>query len=147
MNKSRSLLIIIPVALAAFALGACYPRDNSPEARVSWAAERVADYLDLDRQQKRNLDRLRDELIYTSQDLREDGRTTGEEILVILAQNRMDRDKALAVINHRLDTMKARAPELVGRFGDFYDSLNPEQQAEVRKPVEKHVARYAALRE
>ena len=147
MNKPRSLFMIALVAVVAFALGACYPRDPTPEARVAWASERVADYLDLDRQQKRHLDRLRDELIYTSQDLREDGRTTGEEILIILAENRMDRDKALAVINHRLETMKARAPELVDRFGDFYDSLTPEQQAEVRKPVEKHVARYAAYQE
>jgi Spy/CpxP family protein refolding chaperone len=139
--------MIALIAIVAFTLGACYPRDPSPEARVTWAAERVAGYLDLDRQQKRQLDRLRDELIYTSQDLREDGRTTGEEILVMLADDKMDRDKAMAVVTHRLETMKARAPELVNRFGDFYDSLNPEQQAEVRKPVQKYVARYAAYRE
>ena len=147
MNKPRSIFLILLVAIVAFALGACYPRDPTPEARMTWAAERVADYLDLDRQQKRQLDLLRDELIYTSQDLREDGRTTGEEILIILAEDKMDREKALAVIHHRIETMKARAPELVDRFGDFYDSLNPEQQADVKKPVQKYVARYAAYRE
>jgi len=147
MNKYRSLIMITLVAVVAFTLGACYPRDPSPEARVAWASERIASYLDLNNQQKNRLDELRDELIGTSQALREDGRTTGEEILIILDENKMDREKALAVVHHRLETMKARAPELVNRFGDFYDSLDAEQQATVRKPVQKYVARYASYQE
>jgi hypothetical protein len=65
----------------------------------------------------------------------------------MLENQKMDREKALAVINHRLDTLKARAPELVNLFGDLYDSLNADQQDEVRQPIEKRVARYAAYTE
>ncbi len=144
MNKFRTALVFILVILISFSLGACYPRHNNPEERVAWVSERVADYLDLDDAQKRKLDQLRDEVISTGQAMREDGRTTGEELLVVLEDQKMDREKALAVINHRLDTLKARAPELVNLFGDLYDSLNADQQDEVRQPIEKRVARYTA---
>jgi len=146
MNHKKLIFTLIVVAGLSFTLGACYPRHNSPEERVAWVSERIAGYLDLNDLQKAKLDLLRDELIETSGALREDGRTTGEEILVILADNRMDRERALEVINYRLDTLRARAPELVNRFGDLYDSLDEEQQAEVRAPVEKQVARYTAYR-
>jgi Spy/CpxP family protein refolding chaperone len=147
MNTMKRVSLFVFVAALSFILGACYPRHNSPEERVAWVSERVADYLDLNVDQKRKLDQLRDEVISTGQAMREDGRTSGEELLIMLENQKMDREKALAVINHRLDTLKARAPELVNLFGDLYDSLNADQQDEVRQPIEKRVARYAAYTE
>ena len=33
--------------------------------------------------------------------------------------------------------MQQKSPELINAFGDFYDSLRPEQQAKLREALER----------
>jgi len=42
-----------------------------------------------------------------------------------------------ALIDAKTGAITARSPELIAAFGDFYDSLNPEQQKQVRERLER----------
>ena len=44
---------------------------------------------------------------------------------------------AAAAMLSKTGAISEKAPELIGAFGDFYDSLNPEQQAKVREYLQR----------
>jgi Spy/CpxP family protein refolding chaperone len=50
----------------------------------------------------------------------------------LVAGEKFDRTKAQAMVGEKMAVVGAKSPELIAAFGDFYDSLSPEQQAKVR---------------
>ena len=44
----------------------------------------------------------------------------------------MDRAKAQALVDDKTSAIKTKSPELIAAAADFYDSLNPAQQQQVR---------------
>jgi periplasmic protein CpxP/Spy len=105
--------------------------DEDAAKRRAWMIDRVGSRLDLDEAQKAKLGALADQLraqrqaIVGSTDPR-------SEIQSLVAGNTFDRAKAKAFIDGKTSTIQAKSPELITAFGDFYDSLKPEQQQKVR---------------
>ena len=56
----------------------------------------------------------------------------------LLAGNTFDRAGATQLLNQHIAKEQANAPGLINAFGDFFDSLNATQQAEVRKLAAHH---------
>jgi Spy/CpxP family protein refolding chaperone len=50
----------------------------------------------------------------------------------IIGGSTFDREKAQALVNQHTSNVQNNAPELIAVLGDFYDSLNADQQLEVR---------------
>ncbi len=94
--------------------------------------EKVASRLDLDEAQKAKLgvvaDRLREQ-----RNALVAGGNPREEMKSLVAGASFDRAKAQALVEAKTSAINTKSPELIAAFGDFYDSLRPEQQAKVRE--------------
>lgn len=93
--------------------------------------ERVSSRLDLDEAQKGKLGVVADQLRAGRKALRGDTDPRAD-VQSLVAGNTFDRAKAKALIDAKTSAVQSRSPELIAAFGDFYDSLKPEQQQKVR---------------
>lgn len=96
------------------------------------AVERIAGKLDLNEAQKAKLGALADELMAQRKAMRgsSEPRT---ELQALIAGNAFDRAKAQALLEQKTQAVQAGGPKLIAALGDFYDSLSPAQQAQVRQ--------------
>ena len=56
----------------------------------------------------------------------------------LIAGNTFDRAGATTLMNQHVAKMQANGPALINAFGDFFDSLNATQQAQVRELAAHH---------
>jgi protein CpxP len=98
--------------------------------------ERVSSRLDLDEAQKAKLGVVADQLRAGRKALHGDT-DPRSEVQSLVAGNTFDRAKAKALIDAKTSTVQSRSPELIAAFGDFYDSLKPEQQQKVREFMQR----------
>ena len=94
--------------------------------------EKAAGKLDLDAKQKSRLgvlvDRLREQrnaLIGSTTDPR-------AELKALVAGTTFDRARAEALVMTKTEALRGKAPEVIAATADFYDSLRPEQQAQLK---------------
>jgi periplasmic protein CpxP/Spy len=125
---------------AVSGLSACGHRSGfsanaSPEDQAEWRGkmvERVGSRLDLSSEQKTKLDALavklqeqRSALMGTTTDPR-------AEVATLVAGEKFDRTRAQALLREKTNALTTKSPEVIAATADFYDSLNPAQQAKVR---------------
>ena len=60
------------------------------------------------------------------------------KMAALIAGSTFDRAGAQALANQHVAKMQADAPGLINAFGDFYDSLNATQQAQLRELAARH---------
>lgn len=111
---------------------------HDPEHHAQWMMEKVSKKLDLTTDQQARLKGVRDVLVATAKSVHAERTTVHQEVLEVIKDAKLDRQKALAMVTKRTDTVRERAPSVVAAIGDFYDSLTPEQRAEVRERIEDH---------
>jgi periplasmic protein CpxP/Spy len=94
--------------------------------------DRVASKLDLDAAQKARLGVVADRLAEqrTAMLAGGDPRTA---LNALVAGPAFDRAGAEALLTAKSDVLRAGAPSVIAAFGDFYDGLNPDQQAKLRE--------------
>lgn len=94
--------------------------------------ERVGRKLDLDDAQKQKLGVLADKL--QAQRAAVVGSTADPRAAMqaLVAGDRFDRTRAQSLLNEKLQAVQTGSPEVIAAMGDFYDSLNPDQQQKVR---------------
>lgn len=142
----RTLLGLFGASLALGALTACGHRyehhawNATPEERARHrdrTVDRVAGKLDLDAQQKAKLALLMDKL--QEQRLALVGATPDPkaQLRSLVAAEKFDRARAQALVAEKTAAINTRSPEVIAALGDFYDSLNPAQQAKVREFMER----------
>jgi periplasmic protein CpxP/Spy len=135
----RTLLGVLGASIALGGLAACGHRHDShawskmtteERARVrDKVVDRVASKLELNVLAGK-LEEQRAALVGTTQAPREQARA-------LVAGEKFDRAKAQAFISEKTAAVQARSPEVIAALGDFYDSLNPAQQAKVRELMER----------
>ncbi len=100
------------------------------------AIERISGKLDLNAEQKAKLGTLADQVIASRQDFR-GGSDPRTDIQSLIASDKFDRAKAQQLLDQKLQAAQGHGPRILAAFGDFYDSLNPEQQMQLRERLEK----------
>ena len=99
--------------------------------------ERVSDKLDLNEAQKLKLGVLADEMIAQRQAMRGDSADPRTELKALVATEKFDRTRAQTLLTQKTEVVQAGGPKVIAAMADFYDSLNPAQQAEVRERLDK----------
>ena len=94
---------------------------------------RIGSKLDLDATQKAKLERLADELQAQRQALRAGSGEPRAELQALIAGTTFDRAKASSLLNAKIGAVQAQGPTVIIALADFYDSLKPEQQSQVRE--------------
>lgn len=140
----RTLIGLTSVTVLLGGLAACGHR--SDHAR-GWSDERITEVrgkaidkisgkLDLNADQKAKLGVLADQMIASRKAFRGDT-DPRVDIQALIAGNQFDRSKAQQLLDQKLQAAQGNGPQMLSAFGDFYDSLNPEQQKQVRERLEK----------
>ncbi len=65
------------------------------------------------------------------------GKDPRTELQTLVSGERFDRAKAQALLTEKTAAIGAKSPDVIAAFGDFYDSLQPAQQAKVRDVLQK----------
>lgn len=99
--------------------------------------ERVSDKLELNDAQKLKLGALADEMIAQRQAMRGDGADPRSELKALVAGEKFDRSRAQTLLTQKTQVVQAGGPKVIAAMADFYDSLNPAQQAQVRERLDK----------
>ena len=99
--------------------------------------EKVSDRLDLNETQKQKLAVLADEMLAQRKALRSGMESPRAEMKNLIAGEKFDRARAQTLLNEKTATVQAGGPRVIAAMADFYDSLTPAQQAQVREKMEK----------
>ena len=140
----RTLIGLATVTVLAGGLAACghrvahhYGFGEMSEADAAQAkariVERIGGRLDLDAAQKARLTVLADTLAEQRKTVVASGGQTRTELLAVIAGPSFDRTKAGALVSAKTQAVANASPAVINAMADFYDSLKPEQQAQVRE--------------
>jgi periplasmic protein CpxP/Spy len=141
----RSLAAVFGVALIA-GVTACGNRhsDWSPERVTEMRGkvlERAGAKLNLNDAQKQKLGVLADEMLATRTALR--GSTEPKvELKALMAGTTFDRNAAQTLLNGKTQVVQGQSPKVIAAMADFYDSLSPQQQQQVREFMDKRGHRW-----
>lgn len=141
----RSLIGLTAVTVVLGGLTACGSRGDHARG---WSDERITEVrgkaidkigskLELNAEQKQKLGVLADEMIASRKAFRGAAADPRTELKALVAGDKFDRTKAQALLDQKMQVMQGNGPKMLSAFGDFYDSLNPEQQKQVRERTEK----------
>ncbi len=95
--------------------------------------DRVASKLELNADQKKRLGALADKVHEQHAAVMSKTPDPRAEMQALVAGDKFDRARAQALITEKTAAVNARSPEVIAALADFYDSLNPTQQAKVRE--------------
>jgi Spy/CpxP family protein refolding chaperone len=98
--------------------------------------EKIGDRMDLDAAQKANLNVLADRLIEQRSAMLAEG-DPRSALRALVAGNSFDRAGAETLLLAKTEVLRAGAPGVIAAFGDFYDSLRPDQQQELRELMQR----------
>ncbi len=143
----RSLIALAGAGIVLGSLTACGHRmhqggwhsNATPEQAAEWRGkmvDRVSAKLELSAEQKAKLSVLSDKLHAQRQAVR-GGTDPRADVQALVAGATFDRAKAQALVQQKTDAVHAGSPEVITALGDFYDSLNPAQQQQVRDFMQK----------
>lgn len=134
----RSLIGLTSVTVVLGGLTAC----GAHHAR-GWSDERMAevrgkvigkitDKLALTEPQQHKLGVLADEVIASRKAIKSGSSDPRADLQALIAGDRFDRTQAQALLDQKTQAVQASGPKVLAAFGDFYDSLTPEQQKQLR---------------
>jgi Spy/CpxP family protein refolding chaperone len=138
----RTFMAFTGISIVLGGLAACGTRGHHEHGPMS--AEKMADVrakvieritgkLDLNAGQQQKLNVLADKV--QAQRTAFIGQTTDPraELRSLVAAEKFDRARALSLLDEKTRVLQVSSPDVINALADFYDSLNPAQQAEVRE--------------
>ena len=146
LMKTGTKRILIALTSAALLLGgltACGTRGPGgwSDARVTEMSgkmvERIGDKLDLNAEQKLRLDAVATEMAVQRKAFRGDSTNPRDDFKALIAGDRFDRAGAQALLDQKMTAVQQQGPKVLTAVADFYDSLTPEQQQQVRERMDK----------
>lgn len=138
----RILLAVGTLGLATSVAAYAHQHFHDPEERSAWIMEKITHELELTAPQQEKLEVVKVEIMTARKDMHQDRKQTKNDVLEMLGQPSMDRSRVQMMVDQRLDAMRNHAPQVINALGDFYDSLSPEQQLELREHVEQKMSRF-----
>ena len=141
----RSTKIITAIALTVGLAGgtAAYAKHQYGDAgkRADKMVSYISDKLELDATQQQALDVLKTQMVSARETVKADRQSMKADALALISADTFDRAAALDMVNSKVTMVNAQAPEMINALGDFLDTLNAEQKAEIAEFVEKHKGR------
>ncbi|MDP1655897.1 MAG: Spy/CpxP family protein refolding chaperone [Hylemonella sp.] len=141
----RSLIALTSATVVLGGLTACGSRGDHArgwsDERVTEmrgkAVEKISDKLELNAGQKAKLGVLADEMVASRKAMRGKSGDFRNDLQALIAVDKFDRTKAQQMLDQKTQALQGSGPKVLAAFGDFYDSLNPEQQKQVRERLER----------
>ena len=126
-------LVDRPFAAVADQLGWSEERVTEMSGKM---VERIGDKLDLNAEQKIKLDAVAAEMQAQRKAFRGDSANPRDDIKALIASDKFDRSKAQALLEQKTAAVQQQGPKVLTALADFYDSLTPAQQQQVRERLD-----------
>jgi periplasmic protein CpxP/Spy len=140
----RTLIGLVGATILIGGLTACGHRGQGGAQSAEQSAEfrgkmveRVSSKLDLNADQKQRLTVLADKLNEQRTALMGKTPDPRADVQALVAGDKFDRTRAQTLVQEKTAALNTKSPEVIAAMGDFYDSLNPTQQAKVREFMQK----------
>lgn len=141
----RSLIGLTAATVVLGGLTACGSRGDHArgwsDERISEmrgkAIEKISDKLELNADQTAKLGVLADEMVASRTAFKGKSSDPRAEVKALVAGEKFDRAKAQALLDQKTQVVQGHGPKMLNALGDFYDSLTPAQQQQVREKMER----------
>ena len=142
--SKRAIIVITGGALLIGGVVACNRgmHCGSPEERGKWMVEKVSKELELNETQQARLVEMKDEFLDVRKAMRSNREQTRTDVLALLNQPTLDREKVNTIVGQHIETISMRSPAIIDAIGNFYDSLDDSQRAELREFIEHKMDRH-----
>jgi periplasmic protein CpxP/Spy len=108
------------------------------EKMVTHHVNDTLDELKATPEQRQKVLAVKDRMLASVKALRGDHQATAKEALALWEGSSFDRVRALALVDARIDAMRAMAHEAVDAAAEVHDTLTPGQRAQVAARVREH---------
>lgn len=132
-----AVVVVLSIGTASYAVAAKHKRGDHAE-HADYAVGFIAKKLNLDATQEQALDALKDQMLVARNTMRSDMETTKADARSLIEADSFDQAKALDMVTNKTSTVDSIAPELVTALGNFLDTLDAEQKAEILDFMESH---------
>lgn len=141
MKTPTKIIAAVVVALAigttGYAVAGKHMRADHAE-HADYAVGFIAKKLNLDTTQEQALDALKDQMLVAKETMHGDMETSKADARSLIESETFDKAKALDLVTSKTSTVNAVAPELVAALGNFLDTLDAEQKAEILEFMDSH---------
>jgi len=134
-----AILGAVGIAVAVAGCGHGY-RHHEPGDYAVRHIERLGKELSLNEAQTAKLNAVTETLRKGRDTMRAKHDEKQKEVLALLDQPKLDRQRALGLVQQTTRDINDHAPEMIAAMGDFYDSLTPLQQQKLREEVKERMA-------
>jgi periplasmic protein CpxP/Spy len=142
LKKLLSLTALLAAGVAVAGFTGCGHHRPDPARMERMVTHRVDDALDdlkATPEQRQKITAVKDRLLASARAMRGDHQATVKEALGLWEAASFDRARALALVDARLDAMRAMAHEAVDAAAEVHATLTAEQRAEVARRIHRHV--------
>lgn len=141
----RSLIGLAATTVVLAGLSACGSRSDHArgwsDERITEmrgkAIEKISDKLELNTDQTAKLGVLADEMIASRKAFKGNAADPRADMQALLAGEKFDRVKAQALLEEKTQVVQGNGPKMLSALADFYDSLTPAQQQQVREKMDR----------
>ncbi len=130
----RTIIYMTGIALLTTSIVAC--NRSTPAERGERMVEKVTEELELTATQQDRLSEVKNEFLDMRKTMQSNREQTKTDIQALLKQPTLDRNKANSIVNQHIETIHSRSPAIIDAIGNFYDSLDDTQRAELREFIE-----------
>ena len=130
----RTIIYMTGIALLTTSMVAC--NRGTPEERGERIVQKVTEKLELTETQQTRLSEVKNEFLEMRKTMQSNREQTQTDIQAMLKQPTLDRNKANSIVNQHIETIHSRSSVIIDAIGNFYDSLDDAQRAELREFIE-----------
>lgn len=141
----RSLIGLAATTVVLAGLSACGSRGDHARG---WSDERItemrgkaiekfSDKLELNTDQTAKLGVLADEMVASRKAFKGNSSDPRADMKALVAGEKFDRAKAQALLDQKTQVVQGNGPKMLSALADFYDSLTPAQQQQVREKMDR----------
>jgi periplasmic protein CpxP/Spy len=141
-NRTRYIVAILGAVGIAVAVAGCGHgyRHHEPGDYAVRHIEKLGKELNLNEAQTAKLNAVTETLRKGRETMRAKHDEKQKEVLALLDQPKLDRQRALGLVQQTTRDINDHAPEMIAAMGDFYDSLTPPQQQKLREEMKERMA-------
>jgi Spy/CpxP family protein refolding chaperone len=140
--RLASLAAVLVTGIALLGAAGCGHRRHDPARMEKMVSSRVDDALDdlkATPEQRQRIVAVKDRLLASGRALRADHQAVTREALGLWEASGFDRTRALALVDARIDAMRAMAHQAVDGVAEVHATLTPEQRAQVTRKLKRHL--------
>jgi protein CpxP len=139
----HSKLFIILVVISVVAAGCCHRfyRNHcmpSHKKAAQWIIKKLSKNLDLNEEQKKELNRIKDEISAKHQQLKSDHQEILNAVLLQIKNDKVDEAALNEIFDSKEEKIKEMRSFLIAKLAEFHSILTPAQRDKLAQHIKKY---------